>query len=252
MVKGKSRNNGLIFAIIFASLAIAGSLVFLGIQLSGNIDADDLQAKIAKGIDKYVDDQQEEAAKAQAEANKPKKVDGDFTDDDPFMGDDDAPVTMVEFSDYQCPFCGKFFKETLPSIKEHYIDTGKVKFVYRDLPLSFHADAYPMALLAECVRDQKGDETYFKVHDKIFELISQSGIDSDDVIAYAGELGVDTDELSECIESDKFKDDIEGDIADANRAGINGTPGFVINGLVVSGAQPFSEFQSVIDAELAK
>lgn len=255
MSEENSKNNGLVFAIIFAAAAISGSLVFLGIQLSGgggSLDADDLQTEITKGINSYIEDQQEAQAKAQAEANKPKKIDGDFTDDDAVLGDEDAPVTIVEFSDYQCPFCGKFFNETLPSIKEEYIDTGKVKLVYRDLPLSFHADAYPMAHLAECVRDQKGDDAYFKMHDKIFELMGQSGIDSEAILAYADELGVDTDELTECTESDKFKEEIDGDAADANRAGINGTPGFIINGLVVSGAQPFSAFESIIEAELAK
>lgn len=255
MTQENSKNNGLIFAIIFAAAAISGSLVFLGIQLAGgggSLDADDLKTEITKGINAYVEDQQEVAAKAQAEANKPKKVDGDFTDDDAVLGDEDAPVTIVEFSDYQCPYCGKFFRETLPAIKEKYIDTGKVKLVYRDLPLSFHQDAYPMAHLAECVRDQKGDDAYFKIHDKIFELMGQSGIDSEAMLAYAAELGVDTDELTECTESDKFKQEIEGDIADANKVGINGTPGFIVNNNVISGAQPFAAFESIIEAELAK
>ncbi|MDA1060211.1 MAG: DsbA family protein [bacterium] len=245
---GQKNQNGLVFAVLFASTVIAGSLVFLGMQLSGGSSSnDDLKTQIAEGIDAYIADN--------APGNTPpppSKVEGDFTDDDPFMGADDAPVVVVEFSDYQCPFCGKFFNETLPQIKENYIDTGKVKLVYRDLPLSFHPDAYPAALLAECVRDQKGDEGYFTIHDVIFANISQSGLDYDLVKDEAVKIGVNLDELNGCIESDKFKAEIDADQADAGRAGISGTPGFIINGNIVSGAQPFSSFEAIIEAELAK
>ena len=92
-------------------------------------------------------------------------------DDDPFIGSEDAPVTIIEFSDYQCPFCRKFWTETLPLIKSEYIDTGKVKFVYRDFPLaSLHPMATPSAEAAECVRDVAGnDAAYFEYHDKIIK-----------------------------------------------------------------------------------
>src|SRR3989338_7030937 len=91
-------------------------------------------------------------------------------DDDAVLGNKDAPVTIIEFSDYQCPFCRKFWTETLPSIQKKYIDTGKVKFVYRDLPLtSIHPSAQPAAEAANCVREKGGDEAYFKMHDKIFQ-----------------------------------------------------------------------------------
>src|SRR3989344_7320374 len=83
-------------------------------------------------------------------------------DDDPVLGDKNAPVTIIEFSDYQCPFCRKFWTEILPSIKSEYIDTGKVKFVYRDFPLtSIHPSAEPAAEATNCVREQGGDEAYF-------------------------------------------------------------------------------------------
>ncbi len=249
----KNSSTGLIVAIVFASSVISGSLVYLGTQVSGNgggggMDAEDLQAQIADGIDSYI----AENAPGDRGAPKPTKVDGDFTDDDAFLGEDDAPVVIVEFSDYQCPFCVKFYTDTLPQIKENYIDTGKVKFVYRDLPLSFHADAYPAALFAECVRDQAGDEGYFAIHDEIFQTTDQAGIKFDLLREKAAELSVDSDELDDCIDTDKFKEEIDGDQADAARAGIGGTPGFIVNGNVISGAQPFAAFESVIEAELAK
>src|SRR3989304_1908007 len=86
-------------------------------------------------------------------------------DDDAVLGDKNAPVTIIEFSDYQCPFCRKFWTETLPSIKSQYVDTGKVKIVFRDFPLtSIHPSAQPAAEAAECVREQGGDKAYFEYH----------------------------------------------------------------------------------------
>lgn len=98
-------------------------------------------------------------------------------DDDPVMGNSNAPVTMVEFSDYECPFCKRYFEQTYPQLKKDYIDTGKVKLVYRDLPLSFHEPAASVeANAANCVREQKGDEAYFKMHDLLFKNTKSNGV----------------------------------------------------------------------------
>src|SRR3989338_9298448 len=90
-------------------------------------------------------------------------------DDDPVLGNKDAKVTVIEFSDYECPFCKRHFDQVYPSLKKDYIDTGKVKLVYRDLPLSFHPNAQKEAEAAECSRDQGGDEMYFRYHDEMFK-----------------------------------------------------------------------------------
>ncbi len=186
-------------------------------------------------------------------------------DDDPVLGNENAPVTIIEFSDYQCPFCRKFWTETLPSIKKEYIDTGKVKFVYRDFPLtSIHPAAEPAAEAAECVRDAaKGDdEAYFKMHDKIFQegnkldggdpitgpVRGTAQFTSADLKKWANDIGYNIDE---CLDSGKFKQEIQKDLSDAQAAGGQGTPYFVINDKPLSGAQPFSAFKQVIDAELA-
>lgn len=90
--------------------------------------------------------------------------------DAPFLGDANAPVVMIEFSDYECPFCGRFFSQTLPQVKSEYVDTGKVKFVYKDFPLtSIHFNAQAAAEAARCVRDQLGDDGYWNMHDAVFE-----------------------------------------------------------------------------------
>ena len=169
-------------------------------------------------------------------------------DDDPFMGNKNAKVTIIEFSDYQCPFCERFWSQTLPQIKKEYIDTGKVKFVYRDFPLdSIHPFATPAAIAAECVRESGGsDDAYFKYHDKIFE--NQQALSVDNLKKWAKDLGYDIDS---CLDGQKFLNEVQKDASDAQNAGGQGTPYFVINDKPLSGAQPFAAFKQVIDAELA-
>ena len=171
-------------------------------------------------------------------------------DDDAVLGDKKAKVTIIEFSDYQCPFCGRFFSQTLPQIKSQYVDTGKIKMVFRDFPLSFHENALPAAIAAECVKEKGGDAAYWKMHDKLFE--NQQVLSKDNLKAYAKELGYD---IGTCLDSEKFKSEIQKDMSDGQKAGCQGTPCFVImgsdgKGTVVSGAQPFDAFKQVIDTKL--
>jgi protein-disulfide isomerase len=158
-------------------------------------------------------------------------------DDDAILGDPDAPVTIIEFSDYECPFCGKFWSETLPSIKSEYIDTGKVKLVFRDFPLtSIHPLAQPAAEATECIRDaagNKGDEVFYEYHDKIFA--NQAALSLDNLKVWASEMGYNIDS---CLSSGKFKSEVQKDTVDAQSAGGQGTPYFVINGNPLSGAYP--------------
>src|SRR3989338_3040634 len=105
-------------------------------------------------------------------------------DDDAVLGDKKAKVTIIEFSDYQCPFCGRFFSQTLPQIKSQYVDTGKVKIVFIDFPLtSIHPIAQPAAEATECVKKQGGDEAFWKMHDKIFE--NQASLNNANLKAWA-------------------------------------------------------------------
>src|SRR3989338_6081402 len=199
--------------------------------------------------------------------SQPSQVEAS-ADDDAFLGDENAPVEIIEFSDYQCPFCRKFWTETLPLIKSEYIDTGKVKFVYRDFPLtSIHPAAQPAAEAAECVREKGGDESYFEMHDKIFS--EQNILDGGDPITgpvrdtaqfgttelkkWAKDIGYDIDS---CLDSGKYKSEVQKDLSDGSRAGVQGTPGFIImksdsgKGTLLAGAYPFSAFQQVIESEL--
>lgn len=176
----------------------------------------------------------------------------------PTLGSKSAPITIIEYSDYQCPFCRKFWQDTLPNIKKDYIDAGKVKFVYKDFPLGFHPGAIPYAEASRCVKEKGGDETYWKMHDKIFE--EQNKLDGGSVsstIEYVGDetlkkwakdLGYD---IGKCLDEGKYKSAVQKDLAEGSSAGVQGTPGFFINGRALSGAQPYSVFKQAIDAELS-
>ena len=201
----------------------------------------------------------ENSAPQQPQAVAPVAV---SIDDDAILGDKDAKVTIIEFSDYQCPFCRKFWTETFNQLKKDYIDTGKVKFVYRDFPLGFHPNAGPAAQAAECARDVgDGDEAYFKMHDKIFQEqnkldggdpnngpVQSTVFDGWDLKKWAKDLGYD---IENCLDSGKYASEVQNDESDGQASGVSGTPGFFINGKPLSGAQPYSVFKQLIDAELA-
>jgi len=166
-------------------------------------------------------------------------------DDDAFKGDADAPVTIIEFSDYECPFCGRFYSQTLPEIQEKYIDTGKVRLVYRDFPLGFHAQAQKAAEAAECAGEQ---DKYFDMHDLLFE----SGLGDSKYSDYAEDIGLDVDAFEECLDSDAMASEVQSDFSAGQAAGVTGTPAFFVNGQKLVGAQPFSVFEAAIEAALAE
>lgn len=168
-------------------------------------------------------------------------------DDDAVKGDPKAPVTIIEFSDYECPFCARFYSQTYLQIEEQYIKTGKVKLIYRDFPLSFHAQAQKAAEAAECAGEQG---KYYEMHNKLFEEGVQGGVAS--FKQFAKDLSLSTTKFNDCLDKGKMAAEVQKDFLDGQRAGIQGTPGFFVNGQLISGAQPFSVFQQVIEAELAK
>lgn len=181
------------------------------------------------------------------------------TKDAPMLGDKNAPLTIVEFSDYECPFCKRHFDQTYAQIKKDYIDTGKAKLFFRNYPLPFHDPlATTEAIAALCARDQGGDTAYFKMHDEIFKQTTSNGngLTKDKLWAMAGVVGVNADTLKTCVESEKHKDVITKDLADGGTAGVSGTPSFVVakssssdtvEGSLLVGAQPYTAFQSALD-----
>jgi len=181
-------------------------------------------------------------------------------DDDPVKGNPDATVTIVEFSDFQCPFCKRFHETTLPLILENYVDTGKVKLVYRDYPIeSLHPNGAILTALASECADEQG--MFWQYHDKLFqtqknwERLAAEDV-ADEIKKYAVELGLDTNQFNDCFDSGKYMDEVKNDLQDGASYGITGTPGFFIGNeesgyLKVSGAQPYSSFQRILDQMLA-
>lgn len=167
----------------------------------------------------------------------------------PFLGEKSAPVVLVEYTDYQCPFCGRHFTQTFGQIKSTYIDTGKVKYVTKDFPLNnIHPNAQKAAEAAHCMREQKDDKGYYAMHDKIFA--NQQTMSVESYKKWARELGADGAKFDSCLDSGKSASIVSKNLAEGQADGIQGTPGFFINGKLLSGAQPFSAFQSAIEAEL--
>ena len=169
------------------------------------------------------------------------------------IGAADAPVVMVEFTDFQCPYCSRHFVETFPQIRADYIDTGQVRYVFMDFPLtSIHPDAPLAAEAARCAGDQ---DAFLEMHHALFDRQGEwSGrADADQVFAgFAGELGLDEAGFSECLASGQYTAAVQADLDQGIGLGINGTPAFFLNGNFISGAQPYSVFQQAIESLLAE
>lgn len=242
------KNNLLLpISIIIAGIMIAGTILY---SSSGSSNGG-TGAAIA---------QQPGSAAAGRQLGNQSKV---STDDDPVLGDKNAPLTLVEFSDYECPFCKRSFDQLIPELKKNYIDIGKLKLVYRDFPLSFHANAHKEAEAAECARSQSDDVAYFNFHDQIFIRTTSNGtgLALSQLPVIAKDLGLNVSQFQQCLDSGKFKDEVDKDIADGSAAGVSGTPAWFIgqsskggttDGTLVIGAQPFSTFKVIIDEELNK
>lgn len=166
------------------------------------------------------------------------------TDGFPSLGPADAPITIVEFSDFECPFCRSFQQNTYQPLMNAY--PGKIRFVYRNLPLTtIHPDAFGAAVAARCANEQNA---FWPYHDKLF---SSDQLGQAVYIQYATELGLDVNAFQACLASDRNNKFIQDDSDFAANLGVNSTPTFFINGLAVIGAQPLEVFKQVIDKELA-
>lgn len=166
-------------------------------------------------------------------------------DSDPLLGDPAATVVMIEFSDFQCPFCKRHHQETFPELKSKYLDTGKVKLVFKDFPLPFHENAQGAAEAGQCAFEQG---KFWEYQDKLFA--NQENLDKKSLKQYAQELGLNQTQFDDCLDSEKYRQAVRNDIAAGQRVGIQGTPSFVINDTLVDGAYPFSVFESVIEEKL--
>jgi protein-disulfide isomerase len=186
-------------------------------------------------------------------APQPTKVAAVNIDGAPTKGKADAPVTMVEFADFQCPFCGRFVTDSLQQIEKKYVDTGQVKFVYEQYPLPFHPNAQPAAMAAECANAQG---KFWPMHDKLYA--TQTTWESLDNTAvkntfkqYAAGLGLNTASFNSCLDSSKYSDKIQKQSSLGSQYGVSGTPTFYIGNqkagyTQIVGAQPITSFEQMI------
>lgn len=172
----------------------------------------------------------------------------------PPLGNRSAKVTIIEFSDFQCPFCKRFFDDTEEQLRSDYVNTNKVVVYYRQLPLSFHANAEKAAEAAECANDQN---MFWNYHDLLFKnqdlwanQIAKEANSS--FIEYATQLGLNTQIFATCLNTNKDNNKIKKDTQVAAQNSINATPTFMINGHILVGARPYPELRTIIDNELKK
>jgi protein-disulfide isomerase len=256
--KAKSSSNGvtsLILGLVIIQLVI---ILFLGVSVSSqSSQIDGISGKITR-VDTFfsanapgygsAEGTAPSAPSPSAPVGQKVELSSFDLEGEPMIGDADAPVTIIEYSDYECPFCGKFFSESYGKLKEEYIETGKVKLYFKDFPLGFHDLATPAAAAANCVQAQLGDEKYFEMHDKIFT--TQQSLSVSNLEAWAIELGADKAEFNTCVVDEAVIAEINADLAEGSQFGVSGTPSFFINGNLIVGAQPYSVLKSMIETEL--
>ena len=247
----KSTFNVLIITIIF----ITGIAAYFAGSYVSNFNSDKIsQEELENAIAKL----ELKILEKQLPKNQPTLPLKISAGNNPIIGNQDAAITFMEFSDFQCPFCAKFHTETLPTIMEEYIDKGTVKLVFRDFPIqNIHPNAVPASIAAECANEQgKFKQMYHTLFEKQKEW---NNLETSYAITifnqYASEMKLDEEKFDTCIRNAKYLEEVQKDLNDGRTYGITGTPGFFIGnekiGFVeLKGAQPFESFQKIIDSQL--
>lgn len=203
------------------------------------------------GIRKLLESIDKKSVNVPVERKKtPRTATLDISEDRPALGSSSAPVMVVEFTDYQCPFCRRFVHSTFPMLKRDFIETGKVHWQVRDLPLDFHSDARKAAQSVLCAREQ---DKFWKLRDSLFR--NNANLSVDNIKTYASELKLDMSAFNTCFDSNKYMDVIDRDIATARELRITGTPTFLIgrvksgklSGRLIVGAQSPAVFSAEIN-----
>ncbi len=247
----KSTFKGLVIGLIVivgVAAFFAGS--YVSNLTSNQISEEDLEETIAKLELKILQNQ--------LPTEQPKLPMKISADNDPIIGDPNAPITIIEFSDFQCPFCARFHTQTLPLIHEEYIQQGKVKLVFRDFPIqSIHPNALPAAVASECANEQG---KFKEMHDTLFENQNEwSRQETANALSlfsqYAKEMQLEQEVFDSCLINGKYIEEIRKDLEDGQNYGISGTPGFFVGNdqigyVKMEGAQPFESFKKVIDSQL--
>ena len=247
----KSTFNSLIISIII----ITGIAAFFAGSFVSNLSSEQISQK---ELDNAIAELELKILEKQLPTKQPSIPLEISADNDPVIGNPDAPITIIEFSDFQCPFCARFHIQTLPTIMEEYIEKGSVKLVFRDFPIqSIHPNAVPASVAAECANEQG---KFKQMHDILFEKQNEwSNLETVYAIElfnqYSEQINLEQEQFSSCLSTAKYVKEIQNDLDDGRTYGVTGTPGFFIGnqqiGFVeLKGAQPFESFKNVIDRQL--
>lgn len=251
------KTQTLIIVIVAAAILISGSLIFLGIQMNKSNSSTGETLTFAEQLENYQKEMQEKQAQVQKEAEraaaeKAKNVPVTHAGDH-VKGNKNALVTIYEYSDFECPYCKRFYLTPDQLVKNN---KGKVNTVFRHFPLSFHDPiATKEALAAECASDQG---KFWEYHDEIFKRTkSNKGLKESDLAVIAKDLNLKVDRFTQCLDSEKYLDKVKSDIAGGADSGVTGTPGSIIKNnktgevRFISGAYPIEAMQAAIDELLA-
>lgn len=250
------RRRNLSLAVLFAALGMALLVHSAQAEPATSADIADLKKELGD-VKRELGEIKALLNRATGRANPAPRIAKILVENRPAIGDAKAPLTMVEFSDYDCPFCRRFATQVMPRLRKEYIDTGKLRYVFRDFPLTrIHPKAKSVAVAAHCAGEQ---DKYWEMHDILF--LKNRERSPDLITGHAKAVGLDEAKFSECIESKRYDGQIAADLSDGQKAGVRGTPTFFVGpttngisimGRAVRGARPYAAFKGTLDAVLAE
>lgn len=270
----RNDSNPLAIAILVAAVLVAAAVVYLGRQMAPDSDAERVaaliverleapggalseeafNARVEQGIRSFADKQRQ--SQLQAQERQPSELAKSIpppAQDDHLYGNPDAPVTLIEYSDFECPFC-KRFHDTAKRLVD--ASDGQVNWVYRHFPLGFHAGAQKQAEAAECAAELGGNQAFWAFADAIFARTTSNGqgFPIGSLTPLAADIGLDQARFQECLDSERFAEKVNQQMAAGKRAGVSGTPGNILyhkpsgRVLAIHGAQPLERFQQAVQS----
>lgn len=249
-VNNSSSSNSILLGLICLLLLIVVVLQIVDLsQKSEDLNLDEINEKVTR-LDTFFKNNIPEYQETPQELDPTDfpKVDKPNIENRPILGSADAKIILVEYSDFECPFCGRFFQTTYPTLKK-YVDSGDAALVFKDFPLSFHQLAEPSAIASKCVFKDLGDEKFFEYHDVLFT--KQQELSVENFKTWALELGMDEAKYDSCIQDSTIKQMVQEDFAEGQQLGVSGTPSVVLNDKLIVGACPAQTFEQAIELELA-
>lgn len=238
-----SRTTVLILITAVAFFVIGYGVAYLSFTATKDVLVADFQATVEEAVASALAEADLAVAQQPDQELQPPAIQDISIDDDPVFGPDDAAITIVEFSDFRCPYCARFSAQTLDPLFDLY--EGQIRLVYRDFPVVGGEQA---AMASECAHDQ---DAFWEYHDLLFE--NQSALTgTETLVDLARQLDIDLEAFQSCLEDQTYSDEVAADFQDGVSYGVRGTPAFFVNGRMISGAQPLAAFQTVIDEILAE